>query len=442
MFFRRRRSSNHKEKGGGGGGEHIKRKKLFARIRKRLSLSERSDDPTSILPAAAEMIPEIMVSEPEVAPFKLPLQLDTLSLDVLAGLLSYLTVREIAPASLVSKRLRDASRSDDLWRILFARRWNLGTACHALERQDQNWFRAYQQAYHNPHDLWIFHWNCTYPQDGLVPGRCCIYDTSASSAIEEEQGEEDWQDLCPNCRCFPKHPLNHAKKEFLKGDKKTSVRPCTNFTDAVAQATHDSLQEFCQQHEAFLQPHQHTTISRSRATKTKNIPCYSTSRSQKAFANASTLHRRLDTQQYTAAPPSSSTTKKRATTRTKTTSSSTANTTYLSPLKDVLFFNVTEEPLSTKLGLEELKHLRQERETQKAWEDQYGSSYLRGARHSRGHTHSGHRPPEWIKTPGTKRWSSILILYDPSSFVVPYKDPIALWSFRRKDICRQANLAS
>jgi hypothetical protein len=129
---------------------------------------------------------------------------------VAALVLRHLSIQDIAVASLVSKTLyRAASRSNDaLWKSLFHDRWNISPSRHRVamvEENDENghdermssnnnirssssssYFRAYQQAHLHPHDLWITHWNCCFPADGLSPGRCCIRGCGGGRRRREE----------------------------------------------------------------------------------------------------------------------------------------------------------------------------------------------------------------------------------------------------------------
>jgi hypothetical protein len=101
--------------------------------------------------------------------------LERLSEDVCARILVYLHLPEIVSAALVSRSLWHLSRSDAVWRRLFRNRWRCTTAAEGDDIGDCcSWYRAYQTAHSNPHDLWITHWNCAYPTDCLAPGRTCI----------------------------------------------------------------------------------------------------------------------------------------------------------------------------------------------------------------------------------------------------------------------------
>ena len=283
--------------------------------------------------------------------------LESLSMDLLGGqVLSYLQLTEINAVAVASKRLCLASRSNALWKVMMARRWKMDDRTFQALWRGQNWYLAYQEAYKNPDDLWIFHWNCVYPEDGLVSGRCCIYDDNIiSNPTNSRMGDarkNGRDDLCPPCRFFPDFPLKqYAEGVPEKSAGKDVPRKPTTSAERIAQATDDMIHDFCQQHH---------TIS-----KGKHLNSYTSSKSKEAFARSSTFHRTLDTRQYTAAPPYAP-----ADYSSSSTSSTAAAqvTAHASPLKDLLFFNVTEEPLSTKFGQAELEHLRRERNLQQEWE--------------------------------------------------------------------------
>ena len=282
--------------------------------------------------------------------------LESLSMDLLGGqVLSYLQLTEINAVSLASQRLCQASRSNALWKVLFARRWKMDDRTFRALWRGQNWYLAYQEAYNNPDDLWIFHWNCVYPEDGLVSGRCCIYDddgTSNKTNRISDARKKARDDLCPPCRFFPEHPLKQyaASVAEKKSNKDVTPKRNTNNAERIAQTTDDMIHDFCQEHDV---------------SKGKHLNSYTASKAKAAFARSSTFHRTLDTRQYTAAPPYAQADSPSSPLSTTVTAAVTA---HASPLKDLLFFNVTEEPLSTKFGRAELDHLRQERNAQQEWE--------------------------------------------------------------------------
>lgn len=266
--------------------------------------------------------------------------LEGLSIDIVAWLLSYLNLQDINTVSLVSVRLLEASRSNALWKLKFESRWNIDIT-FSLIASGQNWHKAYQESYGNPQDLWCFHWNACFPSDGLVPGRCCIYDVTTPSTRPTFTKDNNSHDVCPPCRFFPAHPLKYALSR-PKGKASTSNinNPRqTESSERIAQATDCSIRDFCQQH---------GVLDEEKST----APSYCRQKAQRAFSEAATFHRTLDTRQYTAATPRQDS----------------KSTTCLAPLRDLLFFNVTDEPLSTKEGAKELQHLREERDYQQRWE--------------------------------------------------------------------------
>jgi len=309
-------------------------------------------------------------------------QMESLSIDVLGNLLSFLNLTDVNAVSLTSHRLCFAARSNTLWKLLFERRWNTSDtmASKALAWRGQNWYHSYQAAYNNPDDLWIVHWNCTYPQDGLVPGRCCIYDMPETHAATNQNEEgttqmSNLEDLCPPCRFFPRHPLQHAPyvpEEVEKENSSNSNAPL-NKTDQMARSTTAMIRDFCNQQEIINSSNNNIASS-----------SYQPRTAERAFAQSSTFHRILDTRQYAAAAPGhcnsnhhSTSSARNASTTTSGESSSTivpSQQAHLMPLKDLLFFNVTEEPLSTQFGMAELEHLRQERQCQQEWEQRTPST--------------------------------------------------------------------
>lgn len=331
--------------------------------------------PCSTIPDA--VLPGIVVGKKGEHGIDSDATIEVLLIDILGGLLSYLRLTEINAVALTSSRLRLAARSNTLWKSLFENRWKVDT--NYLQTSGQNWYLAYQEAYRNPDDLWIFHWNCTFPQDGLVPGRTCIYDipSSSSSSRPEQQGDEEEQstasnleDLCPPCRFFPHHPLKHAAEiigapdELNNEDEKGSNDAADpNSALTMAQSTNHMIRDFCEQH----------NISKEAPIPPTTVPSYCSTRAELAFSNASTLHRTLDTRQYTAGPPQAVTD---------------SPASHLSPLKDLLFFNVTEEPLSTAFGAAELEHLKQERDVQQEWEQQSDDDSQRQNNHEDDHRRS------------------------------------------------------
>ncbi len=186
--------------------------------------------------------------------------LERLDHDTSASILRHLSIHEIAQLGTVSKAMYQATRFSHLWKIKFNERWNFDAA-------SMNWFQAYQQAYRNTDDLWITHWNCVEPLDGLGPGRCCIQ----SSLSQKTDYEDNAHKLCPICRCHPTF------------SRTAYSCPETISTQAQAIALATRLRLMQQEHFPDDYP--------------SAIP-YSRRRAHRAFVKAATLHRRLSTEQY------------------------------------------------------------------------------------------------------------------------------------------------
>ena len=198
--------------------------------------------------------------------------LEGLAPDLSAHVLLHLNVQEIASIATVSRAIHQAGRNPNLWKLKFQARWNY--PCSMDDEEEMDWFFSYQQAYQNPHDLWITHWNCVDPYDGLGPGRCCIHlsDSGSNRSQDKENTtasrEKTCSHLCPTCRY--QHSLSGA-----------IATPTTICTPAQAVATATSLR--LMQHSALL----------------SNVNQYCPRRARRAFFKSSTLHRTLSTDQYT-----------------------------------------------------------------------------------------------------------------------------------------------
>ena len=242
-------------------------------------------------------------------------QLDRLPPDVFAVLCCSLTVRDITSLALCSKALYVASLNQDLWRQKFQARWNYEDPTII------DWSFAYQQAYSNPHDVWIAHWNCVDPSDGLGPGRCCIQ--------EKKQRRKTWTEkkkfplktanndndknkyrraypkkdcnkhLCPSCRYHPclqnenqnenkKSPYNVSNEEEEKRTKNAGCCGGGNASDRTSIST-------------VAQAIQVATSLRLEESS-HLLPCkgYSPNDAKHAFTKASTYHRSIDHRQYKA----------------------------------------------------------------------------------------------------------------------------------------------
>jgi len=230
--------------------------------------------------------------------------IDRLSPDVFVVLCSYLTIRDVFSVAESCKSLYKKVKNPDLWQEKFLARWNY----HDVTIID--WYFAYQQAYCNPHDIWITHWNCVKPNDGLGPGRCCIeqqqqhiYDTGGESVVDNIDNESIKKEessatrnrhehRCPNCRYHPNLYVDATDGNY-KGSSDIGRTPISTIAQAIKAATDLRLEE-----------------------SSHLLPCksYSSHISKQAFDKATTLHRSLDHRQYE------------------------ANSLFF--LKDLLFFNV------------------------------------------------------------------------------------------------------
>eukprot|EP00536_Pseudo-nitzschia_multiseries_P009518 jgi/Psemu1/288517/fgenesh1_pg.267_\ len=240
-------------------------------------------------------------------------KLDRLPPDVFVLLCCNLTVGDIASLAACSKALCVVSFDRDVWRQKFLARWNYDDPTIV------DWCFAYRQAYANPHDLWITHWNCVDPCDGLAPGRCCIQEQQQQQDDddEEEKHRERQQRTthgkterispnktrvherdkpagssvanhrrcehrCPNCRYHPCLEIgNNSDRDTAKATETQTQTPISISTtaQAVRAATNLRLEE-----------------------SSHFLPCtaYSPNVARRAFTKASTLHRSLDHRQYRA----------------------------------------------------------------------------------------------------------------------------------------------
>ena len=94
--------------------------------------------------------------------------LEQLAPDLSAVVLQHLTVQEIATVSTISKALLVAARNSRLWKLQFESRWN-------LDMEEEDWCHSCAEEHVRiAHDLWMTHWNCVSPDNGLSPGRSCM----------------------------------------------------------------------------------------------------------------------------------------------------------------------------------------------------------------------------------------------------------------------------
>ena len=210
------------------------------------------------------------------------MHLGRLPSDVFVLVCCSLSVRDIASLAMCSKGLYAASRNQDLWREKFQARWNYDDPTIV------NWASAYRQAYSNPHDLWITHWNCVEPCDGLGPGRCCVQEEEghhqkkllksiADKAKAKHGTSFRRKHLCPSCRYHP--CLEIESTSDLSSDSNCSRTPISTPAQAI-----------------------HTVTSLRLGETSDLLPCkpYSPKIAEHAFQKASTFHRSIDHRQYKA----------------------------------------------------------------------------------------------------------------------------------------------
>ena len=139
--------------------------------------------------------------------------LESLPADASSYLLSYLHPHDLFNVALVSKRGYTMYNSELLWQRKFKARWNCVPdpihTVHAPGRDDSDdmeggdyaasqndsfgdggyWKRSYIAAHCNPHDLWIRHWNCVFPDDVTTcSGRTVI------PTVKFEGGTNRWEE--------------------------------------------------------------------------------------------------------------------------------------------------------------------------------------------------------------------------------------------------------
>lgn len=237
--------------------------------------------------------------------------LENFSQDISALILSHLDLQEIANASLVSKSFYRFCRSNTLWKYLMSYRWNINNNPDHQEQVLPNYFDAYQQAHAHPHDLWISHWNCVYPNEGLAPGRCFISSSNAPNKSPRVKTRSShahstaacWE-VCPNCRNW---------NEFDACNKDHVVVP-TTLAQFMALATSYTRHKICSHQPVvrLLDDWHHSETTQAR----------------QAFDCAGTFHRKLSTRQFQAG---------------------------LGFLTDLVFFNLTDP--TTEQGQWELEQL-------------------------------------------------------------------------------------
>jgi hypothetical protein len=291
-----------------------------------------------------------------------------------------------------------------LWHFKFRARWPCSSSSsssspwndnhHGSDQEHNNndsnsWYISYQRAYRHPHDLWITHWNCVYPNDALSPGQCCVSppsahcNTTTNGRRRSRNGKDDDDDhsnLCPTCRyddlstnifqrawqrevLYQRHgklqtedPVTRAQRNLQEQEDHTTTlakRMAWTTQYFLAKACRRLYQEFCQNidHDdhidgmaASLFPteqhdpddrHDGGTCDDDEESVSPSCHYYHTAR--RAFQKAATFHRHISPEQY--------------------------RTDRLCFLQDLLFFNVTTTTSSdawTRQGHEESLHLQRD----------------------------------------------------------------------------------
>ena len=192
-------------------------------------------------------------------------QLDCLPPDVFVLICCSLTVRNIASLSECSKSLYVASKNQGLWRQKFKSRWNYNDPTIV------DWSVAYRTAYLNPHDLWITHWNCVDPCDGLGPGRCCIKENKYHQTTNRRNKQYH---KCPSCRFHPR--IESKEIECYENSNADSRTPITTPAQVIQAATNLRIEQ-----SSHILPKP-----------------YSPTHAEHSFKRASTFHRSIDHHQY------------------------------------------------------------------------------------------------------------------------------------------------
>ncbi|KAL7554819.1 hypothetical protein ACHAWF_018403, partial [Thalassiosira exigua] len=126
-----------------------------------------------------------------------PPSIASLPPDASSRILSHLLPHELFRFALASRGCRAAFRSEALWRTKFLERWNclpdpvprvvrspeqgegVRSSSPSGGRDDGFWRGCYAAAHRNPHDLWVRHWNCVWPEDvAACAGRTAVPDAA------------------------------------------------------------------------------------------------------------------------------------------------------------------------------------------------------------------------------------------------------------------------
>jgi hypothetical protein len=173
--------------------------------------------------------------------------IENLPPDTSSLILSHLHPCDLHNFSLASSKCSKMFSTESLWRSKFRDRWNCvvdsnvgGESCNGF------WRRAYKAAHCNPHDLWVRHWNCVFPEDvtvssgrTVIPTLPCrnscgnLFDMSVEGGNDKESlREHEYSaaalDLCPTCR---HHPM-------LNGYSSDVVRAVHNELEYAKQSSH------------------------------------------------------------------------------------------------------------------------------------------------------------------------------------------------------------
>jgi hypothetical protein len=285
--------------------------------------------------------------------------METFDYELAALIFMHLSLSEIVRIALVSKSFYAASRSNAVWKKLFAQRWNVENRNHPYilhnnHRNNNNsackedtatnticFYKEYQKAHSHPHDLWITHWNCVYPCDAITPGRCGIVShpnnnnnkpsiplTTTTKRQRDTNTNTTMLDCCEYCSICPNCRIGRASKKQIvcirsKDDDNTQKN--NTLAREMRKAT-----MACQ---TRLLGHNNNPSSSLSSTLLPPTPCHAQARN--AFSMASTFHRRLSIRQYTTTP-----------------------TSFTNFLTDVLFFNLTDP--ATADGQWEIRQLLRE----------------------------------------------------------------------------------
>ena len=189
--------------------------------------------------------------------------LSSFPMDICALILANLFLDDIVNFSKVSKTQHHQSFNNEaLWRIKFFQRWNckhsgLPQSMHAVSPiipplsdcqsaynyydskepssvrdsleggKNTFWRRCYESSHSNPHDLWVTHWNCVEPNDGVSSGRTVVPDLhfKPRRVVEMETVSDEKycshesivhkrvMRQCPTCR---HHPLLRERLEEIE----------------------------------------------------------------------------------------------------------------------------------------------------------------------------------------------------------------------------------